>query len=279
MLAAARQSEIMSHVRRHGIARVSDLAGVLGVSEMTIRRDIDTLARSALLQKVHGGAKVPGTLSTDEPGFEKKSVREEAEKSAIAREALSFVTPGSAIGLSAGTTTWTLAKSLVQLKGLTIVTNSIQVADVFYRAAAHSTGPRNSVILTGGERTPSDALVGPIAISALRQLHLDVLFLGVHGIDERAGFTTPNLLEAETDRAFAATARSVVVVADHTKWGTVGMSTIAKLSEVDVLVTDEGLSAEAREQLEATVPHVRIAAMGLATLQRPHDARSASAAS
>ncbi|HUG50372.1 MAG TPA: DeoR/GlpR family DNA-binding transcription regulator [Terrimesophilobacter sp.] len=262
MLAAARQSEIMARVRRHGIARVSDLAGALGVSEMTIRRDIDALVRAAVLQKVHGGAKIPGALSTDEPGFEKKSVREEAEKSAIARAALSFVTPGSAIGLSAGTTTWTLAKSLAQLKGLTIVTNSIQVADVFYRGSAHSTGPRNSVILTGGERTPSDALVGPIAISALQQLHLDVLFLGVHGIDEHAGFTTPNLLEAETNRAFAATARSVVVVADHTKWGTVGMSTIAKLGEVDVLVTDDGLSADARERLEATVPQVRIVATG-----------------
>jgi DeoR family transcriptional regulator, fructose operon transcriptional repressor len=263
----------MSHVRRNGIARVSDLAGALGVSEMTIRRDIDTLVRAAVLQKVHGGAKIPGTLSTDEPGFEKKSVREEAEKSAIAREALTLVTPGSAIGLSAGTTTWTLAKSLAQLKGLTIVTNSIQVADVFYRAAAHSTGARNSVILTGGERTPSDALVGPIAISALHQLHLDVLFLGVHGIDEHAGFTTPNLLEAETNRAFAATARSVVVVADHTKWGTVGMSTIAKLGEVDVLVTDEGLSTDARERLEATVPQVRIAATG----RQPVRAQDASA--
>ena len=269
----------MSRVRRHGSARVSDLANALGVSEMTIRRDIDTLVRAALLQKVHGGAKIPGTLSTDEPGFEKKSVREEAEKGAIAREALSFVTPGSAIGLSAGTTTWTLAKSLAQLKGLTIVTNSIQVADVFYRAAAHSTGPRNSVILTGGERTPSDALVGPIAISALHQLHLDVLFLGVHGIDERAGFTTPNLLEAETNRAFAATARIVVVVADHTKWGIVGMSTIAKLGEVDVLVTDEGLPADARERLEATVPQLRIAPTGRAAVPPAQNARATPAGS
>jgi DeoR family glycerol-3-phosphate regulon repressor len=264
----------MSHVHRHGIARVSELAATLGVSEMTIRRDIDTLVRAAVLQKVHGGAKIPGTLSTDEPGFVTKSVRQEAEKSAIAREALTVVTPGSAIGLSAGTTTWTLAKSLAQLKGLTIVTNSLQVADVFYRGSAHSTGPRNSVILTGGERTPSDALVGPIAISALQQLHLDVLFLGVHGIDEHAGFTTPNLLEAETDRAFAATARSVVVVADHTKWGIVGMSTIAKLGEVDVLVTDDGLSADARERLAATVPRVRIAATGAAA-QPPRGVRPA----
>lgn len=259
MLAAARQSEIMAKVHHHGIVRISELSSMLGVSDMTVRRDIDVLAGAGLVQKVHGGAKVPGSLRTDEPGFEKKSVREEAEKSAIAREALSFVTPGSAIGLSAGTTTWALAKLLRPIEGLTIVTNSIQVADVFYRAAARKDGSRTSVILTGGERTPSDALVGPIAISALSQLHLDVLFMGVHGFEAKAGFTTPNLLEAETDRAFVATARSIIVLADHTKWGTVGMSTIAKLTDVDALVTDDAMPQDARETLSGMIHEVRFA--------------------
>jgi DeoR family glycerol-3-phosphate regulon repressor len=249
----------MTKVQQHGIVRISDLSSMLGVSDMTVRRDIDTLAASGLLQKVHGGAKVPGSLRTDEPGFEKKSMQEESEKSAIAREALSFVTPGSAIGLSAGTTTWTLAKMLSTVEGLTIVTNSIRIADVFYRAVARKEGNRTSVILTGGERTPSDALVGPIAISALGQLHLDTLFLGVHGVETRAGFTTPNLLEAETNRAFAATARNVVVLADHTKWGTVGMSTIAKLGEVDTLITDDAMPQDARETLNGMIDEVRYA--------------------
>lgn len=249
----------MAKVHHHGIVRISELSSMLGVSDMTVRRDIDVLAGAGLVQKVHGGAKVPGSLRTDEPGFEKKSVREEAEKSAIAREALSFVTPGSAIGLSAGTTTWALAKLLRPIEGLTIVTNSIQVADVFYRAAARKDGSRTSVILTGGERTPSDALVGPIAISALSQLHLDVLFMGVHGFEAKAGFTTPNLLEAETDRAFVATARSIIVLADHTKWGTVGMSTIAKLTDVDALVTDDAMPQDARETLSGMIHEVRFA--------------------
>ncbi|WP_349899273.1 DeoR/GlpR family DNA-binding transcription regulator [Parafrigoribacterium soli] len=259
MLAAARQSEIMATVHRHGIVRISDLSSMLGVSDMTVRRDIDALAATGLLQKVHGGAKVPGSLRTDEPGFETKSMREEPEKGAIAREALSFVTPGSAIGLSAGTTTWTLAKSLRSIEGLTIVTNSIQIADVFHRAPTRKDGNRTTVILTGGERTPSDALVGPIAISALSQLHLDVLFLGVHGVESKAGFTTPNLLEAETNRAFVATARNVIVLADHTKWGIVGMSTIAKLSEVDALVTDDSMPQDAREALSGRIRDVRFA--------------------
>jgi DeoR family glycerol-3-phosphate regulon repressor len=257
----------MTKVQQHGIVRISDLSSMLGVSDMTVRRDIDTLAASGLLQKVHGGAKVPGSLRTDEPGFEKKSMQEESEKSAIAREALSFVTPGSAIGLSAGTTTWTLAKMLSTVEGLTIVTNSIRIADVFYRAVARKEGNRTSVILTGGERTPSDALVGPIAISALGQLHLDTLFLGVHGVETRAGFTTPNLLEAETNRAFAATARNVVVLADHTKWGTVGMSTIAKLSEVDTLITDDAMPQDARETLNGMIDEVRYAPLRSGTAE------------
>ena len=105
------------------------------------------------------------------------------------------------------------------------------------------------MILVGGERTPSDALVGPIATGALKQLHLDVLFLGVHGMDANAGFTTPNLLEAETDRAFVAAARKTVVLADHTKWGMLGISSIAALDDVDEVISDAGLSAEAQRVL------------------------------
>ena len=113
------------------------------------------------------------------------------------------------------------------MPGLTVVTNSIPVADVFYRAGR----PDQTVVLTGGTRTPSDALVGPVAVAAIRTLHLDLLFLGVHGMSERAGFTTPNLMEAETNRALVAAAARLVVLADHTKWGTVGISSIAALSE------------------------------------------------
>ena len=80
-------------------------------------------------------------------------------------------------------------------------------------------------------------------------MHVDLLFMGVHGMDERGGFTTPNLLEAETNRALVRSARRLVVVADHTKWGIVGLSTIAELGEADVLVTDDGLAPEARATL------------------------------
>ena len=124
--------------------------------------------------------------------------------------------------------------------------------------SAYREGDR-TVVLIGGVRTPSDALVGPIATAALQSLHLDQLFLGAHGIDPEHGLSTPNLMEAETNRAFVRAARRLVVVADHTKWGIVGLSTMAGLREADVLVSDDRLRAEARAVLTENVGELVLA--------------------
>jgi DeoR/GlpR family transcriptional regulator of sugar metabolism len=245
MLAGQRQLLILEEVRRRGAVRVSELTELLAVSDMTIRRDLDVLAAAGLLDKVHGGATAPGRLSADEPGFEAKSHRQLEEKEAIARAAAELVEPGQAIGLTAGTTTWRLAHHIVDVPDLTVVTNSIQAANILHRERR----PDLTVILTGGVRTPSDALVGPVAVTTLRSLHVDVLFMGVHGMTADAGFTTPNLLEAETDQAFVQSAERVVVTADHTKWGVRGLSRIARLDEVHALVSDHGLPADAKTVL------------------------------
>lgn len=255
MLARQRQAVILEEARRTGAVRVSDLVVRLGVSDMTVRRDLDVLASRGLVEKVYGGATSIVGKSTDEPGFEAKSVRQRAQKEAIAALAAGLVRPGTAIGISAGTTTWTLARALDEVPGLTIVTNSIQVADVLRGANQ----PDRTVVLTGGVRTPSDALVGPVAVQSLRSLHLDVVFLGVHGMADGPGFTTPNLTESETDRALVEAGRKLVVLADHTKWGIVGISTIAGLEEADVVVSDDGLSDNARETLTEQVGELMIA--------------------
>jgi DeoR/GlpR family transcriptional regulator of sugar metabolism len=245
MLAAQRQRRIVDELRSRGAVRVSELTALLAVSEMTVRRDLDALAAAGLLEKVHGGATLRGGLSADEPGFEAKSHRQLREKEAIAREAAALVEPGQSIGLTAGTTTWRLAHHLGHVPDLTVVTNSIQVADVLHRQSR----PDRTVVVVGGVRTPSDALVGPIAVATIRALHLDVLFMGVHGITADAGLTTPNLLEAETDRALISASTRLVVVADHTKWGIRGLSRIADLDEVDLLVSDGSLPEAARSAI------------------------------
>jgi DeoR/GlpR family transcriptional regulator of sugar metabolism len=258
MLAKQRQAVILEEVRRSGGVRVSDLTELLQVSDMTIRRDLDALAERGLVEKVHGGATAVGEHSTFEPGFEAKRYRERPEKEAIAELAATLVHPGSAIGLNAGTTTWALARRLGEVPNLIVVTNSIQVAGVFHQ---HDRVDQ-TVVLTGGLRTPSDALVGPVAIGSIRSLNLDVVFMGVHGMDPRRGFTTPNLMEAEANRALAEAARRVVVVADHTKWGVVGLCSILALDQAQVLVTDAGLGDDAREVLAERVGELLLAPVG-----------------
>lgn len=255
MLAAQRHKLIVEEIRRRGAARVSELTELLAVSEMTIRRDLDALAAAGLLEKVHGGATMRGGLSADEPGFEAKSHRQLKEKEAIARAAARLVEPGQSIALTAGTTTFHLAHHLAHVPDLTVVTNSIQVANVLHREPR----PDLTVVLTGGVRTPSDALVGPIALAAIRSLHLDVLFMGVHGVTADVGLTTPNLLEAETDRALVAASERIVVVADNTKWGVRGLSRIAGLEDVDVFVSDHGLGSTARATIGEQVERLVIA--------------------
>ncbi|WP_205857064.1 DeoR/GlpR family DNA-binding transcription regulator [Phytoactinopolyspora endophytica] len=272
MLAEERRTRIMREVTQNGAARVADLADLFDVSEMTIRRDLDALAERGALDKVHGGATTRARM-TEEPGFAAKSVRQQAEKDAIAHAAMDLVSPGSSVAISAGTTTWTFARALAGAPNLTVVTNSIQIADVFHATPA----PDTSVVLTGGVRTPSDALVGPVAVAALSQLHVDVVFLGVHGIDPGAGFTTPNILEAETDRAMVAAARRLVVLADHTKWRTIGLSTIAHLDRADTLITDDALPGEAREALRGHIDDIVFAPVsGRARHTEPNNIEHAS---
>ncbi|MDT0166861.1 DeoR/GlpR family DNA-binding transcription regulator [Actinotalea sp. AC32] len=251
MLAQQRQEMILRQIRSHGAVRVADLVTTLDVSDMTIRRDISELVRRGLVTRVHGGA-VDARHAAHEPGFGAKRDLAAAEKRAIARAALDHVAPGSAIAISAGTTTHLLAQLVAHepaLRPLTVVTNSLPAAEALHRPGDHGL----TVVLTGGTRTPSDALVGPVATRALESLRVDVLFLGVHGFDAEAGLTTPNLLEGETDRALVAVAGQVVVLADRSKWGQVGLSRIAGLDEVDVLVTDDGLDDAAVPVLQEAV--------------------------
>src|SRR4051812_32870794 len=152
VLARQRHEVIVAEVRRRGSVRVSELAVLLGVSDMTVRRDLDLLDDAGLLAKVHGGATLRDEHSTDEPGFEAKSLRNMAEKHAIAMAAAGPVPVGGAVGITAGTTTWQLAYHLVDIADLTVVTNSVQVAEVLHH---HSRADR-TVVLTGGVRTPSD---------------------------------------------------------------------------------------------------------------------------
>ncbi len=241
MLAQQRHDRILDSIRRDGSVRVRELAALLEVSDMTVRRDLDVLEGRQLLDKVHGGAILVRANTSFEPGFDAKQSQQSSEKGRIARAAANLVAPGSAIGLTAGTTTWSLAKLLLEVPNLTVVTNAPSIARVFYEGSRAD----QTIVLTGGVRTPSDALVGPVATGALSSLYVDMVFMGVHGMDFEVGFSTPNLAEAEVNMAFLHSARRVTVLADHTKWGTRGLAKIAPLEAADIIISDTQLSPAA----------------------------------
>lgn len=255
MLPPERHSRILQALRDAPAVRVAGLATALEVSEMTIRRDIDILDEQQLLKKIHGGASRLNAPSSVEPGFASKADRQLEAKQAIAREALTLIESGMTIALGAGTTTYQVAASLGQFESLTVITNSIKAAE-----ALHQLPNQPAVIVTGGERTPSEALVGPLSVAAISTLNADICFLGVHGVHLR-GLSSPNLAEAQTNAAFIDSANRLVVLADHTKFGLRALSSFAQIDEIDVLVTDDGVSAAVRENYRQLVAEIRVAAV------------------
>lgn len=251
LLAQQRRALILDAVRTSGAVRVAELVDQLGVSDMTIRRDLDALARTGALQKVHGGAVAAPATVVDEPEFEAKAAREAPEKAAMAQAVADLVRPGSVVAIAAGTTAYAVAARLTAVPQLTVVTNSLPVAELLRERAGAAPGP--AVLLTGGTPTPSAALVGPLAERAIGTLNFDLLVLGAQGVSERAGLTSPNLAEAQTNRAMIAATRQVVAVVDHTKWGVSSLSSFAALHEIDVFVTDDAVPEDARAVLADTV--------------------------
>jgi DeoR/GlpR family transcriptional regulator of sugar metabolism len=256
VLATQRQTLIMQEVTQRGAARISELADVLQVSEMTIRRDIDALVEQGLVDKVHGGATpASGTSTATEPPFKAKNLREQLSKDAIGTLAAQLVSAGDSIALMGGSTVFAMARHLVNIPRLTVLTNSLPVSDFFHREGRVD----QTVITAGGLRTPTDSFVGELALKVFNSLNIDIVFMGTHGMDPIGGFSSPNLLEAETNRAIRERAKSVVVLADHTKWGEVGFATFGAIEDADVLVTDDGLAKEHRDYLKARIDRVLVA--------------------
>jgi DeoR/GlpR family transcriptional regulator of sugar metabolism len=259
MLAAERHRAILRALSSCGAVRVADLAGELAVSEMTVRRDLDTLDAQDLLRKVHGGA-VARHNRGEEPRSSVKARQQRAEKAAIAAAAAETVEDGMTIAIGAGTTTTELARHLRSRSSITVVTNSI---NVFQELTTDDGAAAPLVYLSGGVRTPSDALVGPVADAAISSFRVDVSYLGVHGFDTAAGLTSPNIAEAQTNRTLIGVGGRLVVLADHTKYGEVGACVFAALRQVKTLIVDDGLTGSDREVLATLVGDLVIAPVGV----------------
>lgn len=252
-LPAERHRRIHELLREQRVVRVSALSEQLGVSEVTIRRDLEVLERRGVLERTHGGA-VATQWVRSEPAYREAASTNPLEKRLIGAAAAALVEPGDALYLNGGTTTLQVFRHL-RAPGLKVATNHVGIA---LEAADRDV----ELLLLGGHyRAPSNSVVGPFATEALRRTHATKAFIGVEGISVGSGLTTPIAAEAEIARVMIEQTRGqVLVVADHSKIGTVADFVIAPLEEVDTLVVDEGCAEAYRQRLTEAGIEVIVAA-------------------
>ncbi|HVD28195.1 MAG TPA: DeoR/GlpR family DNA-binding transcription regulator [Mycobacteriales bacterium] len=255
MYAEERQHAIATLVTERGRLAVTAVAEEFGVTTETVRRDLSILERAGMVRRVHGGAVPAGALTLVETGLgERHGTRTEAKR-AIAAAALSLLpaADGSVL-LDGGSTTAALADVLPSDRRLYVATNSVPIA------ARLSASPGVTLHVLGGRvRGITQTAVGDATVRALRDLRLDVVFLGTNGISPGHGFSTPDEAEAATKRAMVRAAQRVIVLADSSKLGREHLMRFAAVEDVDVLVTDNGADPGVVAELETTGIEVLIA--------------------
>ncbi|MBN1553331.1 MAG: DeoR/GlpR transcriptional regulator [Phycisphaerae bacterium] len=239
-----RRRRLVSLLEEYGDTRVHTLAGKLGVSGTTIRRDLQALADDKMLVRIHGGARLLEPQSLVARTFEEKLNRMRQEKARIGRRAASLVEPGMVVALDNGTTAWQIATALKDKAPLTILTSSL--------ASIEELGAMEgiSIYLSGGRFRPENLdFVGMETVETFRKIHADISFTssdafligrGTFGVDETS---------ASMSAAVGMCADRKVVTIDHTKFTAKGCYPVLPISAIDILVTDSGLDENLRRQL------------------------------
>lgn len=244
-----RRLQISELVRLHGSVQVAALARRFGVSMQTVRKDLRYLAERGVMARAYGGAidsSVVGTGAATEPHYEAKRTSRLDEKRRIGQRAAALVKAGDTIAIDSGTTAIQLAESLPNIE-LTVVTNDFGVLGALV--------PKHNIdiVMLGGElRRKNMAFYGGLTVEALDALHVDMLFLGVDGLDLERGITTHYEPEAMLNRKMVEAARVVVAITDSSKFGKICLHRIVPVGELNILITDRdapGDIAQASEQL------------------------------
>lgn len=242
-----RRKLILDELNEKEKVDIEQLASELNVSPMTIRRDLSYLEQQEQVIRTHGGAVLKAPLVV-ESSFRLKEGQHSAEKRRIAELAVQYVQEHSTILLDSGTTTLEIAKRLKEKRHLTVITNDILIA-------AELMDSDNKVILTGGELQNSiGALFGPLTEGILRDVHVDLCFLGAHAVDVRVGVTAPTIEKAMVKKLMIEAAETTWLVADSSKFNLKSLMNVCRLSEIDGVISDEGLASRdvlaLQEQLE-----------------------------
>jgi len=230
-----RSQLISARIAKSGEATIADLAFGFGVSEMTIRRDLEALEGEGFIRRIRGGA-ISLTSRSYEPPIAERAASAAAAKRAIGRAAAALLADGEIAIIDVGTTTLELARALSGHRKLTVVTPSLLVAIELAKS------PDVRTLVTGGILRPGEmSLIGHRAEDSFVDLNCDTIFLGVAGVDCERGLTEYNLDDTRVKQAALKSARRCVVLADETKLGRVAFAIVAPLARVDVLVTDARL--------------------------------------
>jgi DeoR/GlpR family transcriptional regulator of sugar metabolism len=243
MIERERDERLIAIVRASGSVTVEALSRELGVGPSTIRRDLQRLARSGRLVRTYGGA----TLA-DRPagGTGPQPTRARAEKLRVALAAAGLVQDGQTIILTSGSTAVELAHQLVDRRDLTVITNSLDVAQILLDREGIQL-----VVLGGVVRPRMHSLLGHLTEQACREMRADTLFMGIGAISLEGGLMNDYMPEILTDRALRSMATSVVVIADAGKFDLVAPAFVFGLDNVDVIVTDRSVGPEIVENLTA----------------------------
>lgn len=249
---AARQKAMVEMLAGRDAMSVAELAVHFRVAPMTVRRDLDALARQGRITRTHGGALLaaPSVVAFR---FQERRQSRLAEKAAIARAAAALVQPGMTVILDTGTTTLEVARALGGVPGLKVLTSSLAVASALL---AHS--DLELVLLGGTVNKGSPDLSGPLTEENLAQFRADVAFIGADALDAGGLYTSSQEI-ARVSRAMIASARRAILVADSSKFDRTSFVRFAGWGEVDLLLTDARLPAAARRWVRQKVAaHQRI---------------------
>lgn len=233
-----RRQDILARANQAGRVNVGDLSQEYGVSEVTIRTDLQALAESGLLLRTHGGA-IPASASLQYLSLSLRRQQQVQEKAHIGAAAASLVADGDAIILDSSSTALAVAQHLKNHRYLTVITNALAVAQELLDAAGVTV-----VVIGGTLRRDTASLIGTAGLEMVRRFNVQRGFFGAHGITLAEGLTDVSADEADVKRPLVAMCREVVAVLDATKWGRAGIASYADVSQLHTIITDTHAPAE-----------------------------------
>ena len=242
MLKIDRRKKIVEGLNQDGVVKVDELAEELGVSNMTIRRDLKELEENGILERTHGGATLVEELTLEVP-YANKEILNIEEKKAIAKESVKYIEDNMVVGLDSGTTSMEISKLISKNASLTVITPDVTIASYLAR---HS---NMDIICTGGwVQNKTGVCMGSIAEEILRKVRTDISFIATSNftID---GITTPSFRKEKIKSLLMDSARDVILTVDSSKYGVESFVTIAGLEDFDLIIVDKKLSDVAYEKI------------------------------